>query len=84
MKHNLVYKDSSRELMVIPECMKEEIIKIAHRKVHFSTRKTQEVLEREVYILNIVSKVDKVVRSCKEFIITEAKTGKPETSYHYR
>ena len=47
LKHDLVYNDKDRKLMVIPESTEEEIIRIAHRKGHFGTRKTRELLESE-------------------------------------
>ena len=78
MKHDLVYKDPDREFMVISKSMEEKIFQIAHRKGYFGTRKTRGLLKREVYIPNIMSKLDKIGRSYIESIITEAMTGKPE------
>ena len=58
--------------------MEEEIIQSIHRKGHFRTKKTRELVEKEFYIPDILQKVNKVVRSCKQCIIAELKTDKPE------
>ena len=78
IKFGLLYKDPVKELIVIPTAMEDEIISIAHREGHFSTKKTRELVEREFFIPNIESKVYKIVRSCIECITCDAKAGKAE------
>lgn len=39
IKHDLLYKDPNKELIVIPAAMEDCIIKIAHREGHFGAKK---------------------------------------------
>lgn len=71
IKHGILYKDPPKEL--VP----------AIRQGHFSGKKTQEAVEKSFYIPGLLAKVAKVVRSCVECIIAEAKIGKKGSSSRY-
>ncbi|GBP02650.1 Transposon Tf2-9 polyprotein [Eumeta japonica] len=78
IKFGLVYKDPIKELIVVPVQMEQEIIRIAHRQGHFSSRKTQDLVEKSFYIPNLQAKVEGVVRSCVECIVSDTKRGRKE------
>uniref|UniRef100_W8B0Q9 Retrotransposable element Tf2 155 kDa protein type 3 n=1 Tax=Ceratitis capitata TaxID=7213 RepID=W8B0Q9_CERCA len=46
IKNSIVYKDPINELVVVPQAMEEEIIRIAHRQGHWATQKTQDYGEK--------------------------------------
>lgn len=78
MKAGVLHKDPVKELVVVPEVMEEEIMRIAHQQGHFSAKKTQELIERTFYIPRLAGKVISIVRSCVQCIISESKTGRKE------
>lgn len=78
LKNDVLYKDSSLELVVIPSSMEDEIIRMVHREGHFASRKTQEMLERSYFVKNAKVKIERVIRNCVECILAERKGGKPE------
>lgn len=69
------YKDGY-ELLVIPECMQNEIIRRLHEKGHFSSMKTFDVLKKEVFMPNMQDKINKVVSCCVPCILINRKEGK--------
>ncbi|KAH0817262.1 hypothetical protein GEV33_005528 [Tenebrio molitor] len=76
---SLLYKDEDgTKLLVIPEKMEEEIIKLAHENGHFSVRKTKELVQREYWISGLEEKIKKIVSNCVPCILAERKSGKQE------
>ena len=78
VKFDLLYKNPDRELIVIPSSMEQEIVQTAHRQGHFASRKTQDLVEKSFYISELKTKVERVVKSCVECIVSEAKRGHKE------
>lgn len=78
LKNGILYKDPDTELVVVPEKMEDEIIRTAHNQGHFSTKRTQEAIEKMFFIPRLSAKVARVVRSCIECIVAQAKEGKKE------
>ncbi|CAD7000810.1 unnamed protein product [Ceratitis capitata] len=78
VKHGVLYKNPTKELVVVPSLMEEEVIRIAHNQGHFSSKRTQEVVEKTFYIPHIAEKVKRVVTSCIQCIISDSKVGKKE------
>lgn len=78
VKHGVLYKDQVNEHIVVPSLMEEEIVRMAHKQGHLSSKKTQDAVEKSFFIPKLRSKVEKVVKSCVECLITNAKTGKKE------
>ena len=78
MKNGVLFKDPVKELIVVPVQMEDEIIKLAHNQGHYGVAKTQEIVERQYHISGLAAKVRKIVRSCVECIIADAKTGRKE------
>lgn len=76
VKYDLLFKDSDKELLVVPTDMEEEIIRIAHNQGHFAVKRTQDCVEKEFYIPQLAAKVARVVKSCVKCIIMENKAGK--------
>jgi len=76
--NQILFKDPDRELIVVPSQMETEIIQIAHRQGHFSAKKTQDLVEKSYFIPNLKEKVSRVVGSCVECILVNAKSGKQE------
>jgi len=42
MQNDVLFKDPTRELVVVPLTMENEIIQSSHSQGHFSARKTQD------------------------------------------
>lgn len=78
LKYDIVHKNPAKELVVIPSSMEPEIIEMAHRQGHFGVKKTSDLIERDFYIPGLHAKVENIVRSCIECIMTASKTGKQE------
>lgn len=78
LKNGILYKDEAKELVVIPTAMEDEIITIAHKEGHFSTKKTAEIIEKTYFIPKLLAKVEANIRSCLECILAERKAGKQE------
>ena len=58
--------------------MEQEIMQTAHRQGHFASRKTQDLVEKSFYIPELRTKVERVVQSCVQCIVSEAKRGHKE------
>lgn len=76
--NDILFKDPVKTLIVVPSKMEDEIIRAAHNQGHFSTKKTQDAIEKRYFIPQLSAKVTKFVRSCVECIVSEAKAGKKE------
>lgn len=73
-----MHKDPTKELVVIPSNMEREIIELAHRQLHYASKKTADLVARTFYIKNLITKAERVVKNCIECIMAEAKKGKRE------
>lgn len=78
IKYGILYKNPDKELIVIPSAMEKEIIELTHRQGHFAAKKTVDLLEKNFYIPDAHSKVDKIIRNCVPCIVSEAKRGRKE------
>ncbi|CAD7000869.1 unnamed protein product [Ceratitis capitata] len=78
VKHGMLYKSPTKELVEVPSLMEEEVIRIAYNQGHFSSKRTQEVVEKTFYIPHIAEKVKRVVTSCIQCIISDSKVGRKE------
>uniref|UniRef100_A0A0A1WLR9 RNA-directed DNA polymerase n=1 Tax=Zeugodacus cucurbitae TaxID=28588 RepID=A0A0A1WLR9_ZEUCU len=78
ISHGILCKDPSKELVVVPCSMEEDIIRTVHRQNHFAARKTQELVEKSYYIPQLGQKIVRIVASCIECIVANAKMGKKE------
>ncbi|CAD6995745.1 unnamed protein product [Ceratitis capitata] len=76
--YDILYKNPAKELIVIPSQMENEVIQVAHRQGHFSTKRTQDSIEKSYFIPKLAEKVAKIVGGCVECIIGNAKGGKKE------
>ena len=45
LKHDLLYKDPNRELLVMQTSMKDKIIQIVHREGYFGIKKNRDLVE---------------------------------------
>lgn len=83
LKGDVLYKFSNDyELLVIPKGMHTQIIKEAHEKGHFSTRKTKELIANDYYIPKLDGKIQKFISNCIPCIIINKKRGKQEGELH--
>jgi len=72
--NEVLFKDPNKELLVVPSLMETEIIK----QGHFSSKKTQDLIEKSYYIPKLKEKLARVVDSCVECILVNAKAGRQE------
>lgn len=56
MKNGVLFKDPVKELIVVPVQMESEIIMLAHKQGHYGVARTQEIVEKQYYIPQIVKK----------------------------
>lgn len=73
---------NGRDLLVILKELQTEIIKDAHGKGHYSTKRTEEAIKQEYYITNLSTKVTRVNDNCIKCIIINRKAGKKEGFLH--
>lgn len=78
LRNEVLYKDPVKEFLVVPSSMEDEIIRLAHNQGHFATKKTQDMVEKFYFIPKLSTKVSKIIKSCVECIVIEAKAGKKE------
>ncbi|XP_070854708.1 uncharacterized protein [Drosophila suzukii] len=76
--NEVLFKDPNKELLVVPSLMETEIIQNSHKQGHFSSKKTQDLIEKSFYIPKLKEKVARVVDSCVECILVNAKAGRQE------
>jgi len=62
--NGVLFKDSNKELLVVPSLMETEIIQNSHKQGYFSSKKTQDLIEKSYYIPKLKEKVARVVDSC--------------------
>ena len=75
-RFGIVHKDPTKELVVVPMSMEREIIEMAHRQGYFASKKIADLIEKTFYIPRLKPKVEGVVKSCVECIMTEAEANK--------
>lgn len=69
IKNGILYKNPVKELVVVPQDMEDEIIRMAHNQGHWSTKKTQDYVEKFFYIPQIGPKVTKVIRTVSNALL---------------
>ncbi|GFX39514.1 transposon Tf2-9 polyprotein [Trichonephila clavipes] len=78
-RNGILYKFlNGRELIVTPNAMQAELIKLIHDNGHFSVGKTEEIVKQEFFIPNLSNVVKKVIINCVPCILANKKTGKKE------
>jgi len=83
LKSNLLYKSQTGlDLIVVPESMHNEIIKIVHQKSHYAAKVTEEQIKQEYFIPNLKSKVEQCIANCIPCILANKKSGKQEGFLH--
>lgn len=81
--NDLLYKlQDGRDLLVIPETLETDIIRLVHEKGHFATKRTEEVIRQEYFIRDLKSKVERYIASCVPCILSNRKEGKREGYLH--
>lgn len=79
IRSNLLYRESGGDFqLVVPKRMQMQIIRRAHERGHFSIGKTEALIRADYWIPNLRQRVEKVVRNCLAYILTERKQGKQE------
>ncbi|GBM59916.1 Transposon Tf2-8 polyprotein [Araneus ventricosus] len=79
MKENVFFlQGGGRELIVVPEAMELEIIRVVHNKGHIAAQKTEDLLKRDFYISNVKKKIEQVIVNRIECILCNRKRGKGE------
>ncbi|KAG5895995.1 hypothetical protein JTB14_005101 [Gonioctena quinquepunctata] len=70
VKSDILYKFvNGRELIVVPKTMQTDIIKEAHEIGHFALPKTEEVVNRELFIPKLKEKIQKCLGNCIHCIL---------------
>lgn len=83
LQNGLVYKYlHGCELIIVPKVMQNEIIKNAHKKGHFATKRTEEKIKQEFFIPILHTKVKKCIANCVKCILINKKFGKRERYLH--
>jgi len=62
--NEVLFKDPNKELLVVYSLMETEIIQSSHKQGHFSSKKTQDLIEKSYYIPKLKDKIARVVDSC--------------------
>ncbi|GBO99580.1 hypothetical protein EVAR_91284_1 [Eumeta japonica] len=65
-----------RKLLVVPTQMENEIIMIAHTKGHFGAKNAR--LRKSISLFRVGCKIPRVIGSCVECLVVNAKLGKKE------
>lgn len=79
LRSRVVHKHSfGCELIVVPDAMQNEIIRSAHERGHFATRRTEEEVKREFFIPDLHAKVEKCIANCIKCILIDKKSFKKE------
>jgi len=63
---------------VVPSQLETETIQIAQKQGHFSAKRSQDFVEKSYFIPKLKEKVSKVVGSCVQCILVNAKAAKQE------
>lgn len=83
LRNGLVYKHvNGYKLLMAPKSMQAEIIKRAHEKGHFASKRTEENIKQEFYIPNLRVKVERCIDNCLKCILINKKAGKREGLLH--
>lgn len=69
-------------LIVIPKLMQTSVIRQIHKRGHFGSAKTEQLLKSDYWIKNMHSKVERVIQNCLACIMAAKKTGKQEGWLH--
>jgi len=64
--NEFLFEDPNKELLIFPSLMETEIIQNSHKKGHFSSNKTEDLIEKSFYIPKLKDKVARVVDTIAE------------------
>ncbi|GFV97549.1 hypothetical protein TNCV_2040571 [Trichonephila clavipes] len=79
VKNKLLYKTvNGTDLLVVPDEMQANIIKIAHERGHFAVLRTQGLVSKDFHIPRLKDKVEKCIQNCVTCILTNRKRGKQD------
>ena len=79
MRFGVLYRFiNGDDLLVTPCCMEDEIIRSAHQRGHFATKKTEEIIKRDYYIASLTEKVNKIISNCVSCLVSNRKEGRKE------
>ncbi|GFY60492.1 blastopia polyprotein [Trichonephila inaurata madagascariensis] len=79
LNNNVSYKISdNQELLVVPEMMQVDVIKKAQSFGHFAATKTEELVKRDYYFLNMRKCIENAIKNCVEYTVVNKKMGKGE------
>lgn len=83
MNGDLLYKfQDGRDLLVIPQSLETDIIRVIHEKGHFAAKRTEELVRQEYFIRDLKENVSKCIASCVPCILMNRKEGKQEGYLH--
>lgn len=72
MRGGLLFKENKSDIrLVVPKSMRNQVIKQVHDRGHFSVGKTEILLKKNYWFLNMHNKIEKVVRNCVVCILAE-------------
>lgn len=83
LKSDILYKFiDGEELLVVPESMQIDIIRNAHDRGHYASKRTEETLKHQFYIPKVKEKIDRFIKNCVPCILINRKTGKQDGLLH--
>lgn len=65
-------------LLVVPDVMRTEVVRLCHEKGHFSVLKTKALIERDYWIPNVEKEIAACIENCIRCIVVNAKSGRKE------
>lgn len=77
--HKLV---GGKDLPVVPDLMQNEIIRVVHDKGHLSTKRTEDIIQKNYYIPDLRKKIENNIMNCIPCILANRKSGKREGQLH--
>lgn len=83
LKADVLYKFvDGEELLVVPDSMQIDIIRNAHDRGHYASKRTEETLKHQFYIPKVKEKIDHFIKNCVPCILNNRKCGKQEGFLH--
>lgn len=83
MRGGLLFKAVDDDFkLVVPKSMQTSIVRRAHEVGHFAVAKTEALVKRDYWFVNMRSKIEKVIGNCISCILAERKRGKGEGILH--
>lgn len=73
---------NGRDLLVIPDLMQNEIIRMVHNRGHSSAKRTENTIQEEYFIPDLKKKIESNIANCVPCIVANRKAGKQEGHLH--